>query len=137
SAQIMPQSRLAYRFSVVYLALFSLATQIAGGLLLFPGFSFPPLGTVRPMRDITYWLGTHVFHVSTLDYAGVSADTPFHWVQLAWIAVVAAIIAIVSVRLKPDTTGPVSVRLKVDTTGPASVRLKADTAGASGASVVS
>ena len=68
--------------------LFSLATQIAGGLILFPGFSFPPLGTVRPMRDITYWLGTHVFHVSTLDYAGVSADTPFHWVQLAWLVFV-------------------------------------------------
>jgi hypothetical protein len=92
----MSLSRLAYRFSVVYLALFSLATQIAGGLILFPGFSFPPLGTVWPMRDITYWLGTHVFHVSTLDYAGVSADTPFHWVQLAWIAVLAAIIAIAS-----------------------------------------
>ena len=95
----MPQSRLAYRFSVVYLALFSLATQIAGGLILFPGFSFPPLGTVWPMRDVTYWLGTHVFHVATLDYAGVSADTPFHWVQLAWLVVLAAIIAIASMAV--------------------------------------
>src|SRR5437867_2476401 len=101
----MSLSRLVYRFSAVYLGLFCIASQIAGGLILFPGFSFPPLGTVWPMRDITYWLGTHVFHVSTLDYAGVSADTPFHWVQLAWIAVLAAIIAIASVRLKADTTG--------------------------------
>ena len=100
----MSLSRLAYRFIVVYLLLFCVATQIAGGLILFPGFSFPPLGTVWPMRDITYWLGAHVFHVSTLDYAGVSADTPFHWVQLAWIVVLAAVIATSSVRLKADTT---------------------------------
>ena len=84
--------RLAFRFSVAYLGLFCLASQIAGGLILFPRFSFPPLGTVWPMRDITFWLGTHVFHVTTLDYAGVSADTPFHWVQMAWLLVAAAIV---------------------------------------------
>ncbi len=86
--------RAGYRFAAVYLGLFCLASQIAGGLIQFPGFQFPPLGTVWPMRDITSWLGSHVFHVSTLEYAGVSADTPFHWVQLAWIAAVAAIVAI-------------------------------------------
>ena len=92
--------RVAYRFAAVYLGLFCLASQIAGGLILFPGFQFPALGTVWPMRDITDWLGTHAFHVSTLAYAGISADTPFHWVQLAWIAVVAAVVAMASVRLK-------------------------------------
>lgn len=98
--------RAAYRFAVVYLGLFCFATQIAGGLILFPRFSFPPFGTIWPMRDITSWLGTHVFHVTTLAYEGVSADTPFHWVQLAWLLVAAAIItAIWSVRLKPDATG--------------------------------
>jgi len=86
---------LAYRFVVVYLGLFSAASQILSGLILFPQFSFPPLGTVWPMRDLTEWLGTHVFHVSTLAYQGVSADTPFHWVQLAWIAAVSAIAAVV------------------------------------------
>jgi len=86
---------LAYRFVVVYLGLFSAASQILSGLILFPQFSFPPLGTVWPMRDLTEWLGTHVFHVSTLAYQGVSADTPFHWVQLAWIAAVSAIAAAV------------------------------------------
>jgi len=100
--------RAAYRFVCIYLGLFSVASQFLGGLLLFPGFSFPPLGTVWPMRPITEWLGTHVFHVSTLAVAGTSADTPFHWVQLSWIVVVAAIAAIasvtVNVRLKPDAT---------------------------------
>ena len=82
--------RAAYRFAVVYLGLFCVASQFAGGLLLFPGGQFPALGTIRPMRDITNWLGTHVFHVTTLAYQGVSADTPFHWVQLAWLLVASA-----------------------------------------------
>ncbi len=85
----------AYRFAVVYLGLFSAASQVLSGLILFPRFSFPPLGTVWPMRDLTSWLGTHVFHVATLAYRGVSADTPFHWVQLAWIAAAAALAAVV------------------------------------------
>ena len=82
------------RFVLVYLGLFSAASQILSGLILFPRFSFPPLGTVWPMHDLTAWLGTHVFHVTTLEYQGVSADTPFHWVQLAWIAAVSAIAAL-------------------------------------------
>jgi hypothetical protein len=86
--------RAAYRFVCVYLGLFCAASQFAGGLLLLPGVQVPALGTVWPMRDITTWLGTRVFHVSTLAFQGVSADTPFHWVQLAWIAALAAIIAI-------------------------------------------
>jgi hypothetical protein len=101
-------TRAAYRFVAVYLGLFSIASQFLGGLILFPGFSFPPLGRVWPMRAITEWLGTHVFHVSTLEVYGASADTPFHWVQMAWLAVLAAAIAGISVRvpvrLKPDTT---------------------------------
>ena len=99
--------RVTYRFAVVYLGLFCLASQIAGGLLLFPGGQFPALGTVWPMRDVTDWLGVHVFHVSTLAFQGVSADTPFHWVQRAWLLVLSAIItAIWTVRLKADTTDP-------------------------------
>jgi hypothetical protein len=145
--------RAAYRFVAVYLGLFALASQIAGGLVLFPGFQFPAFGAIWPMRDITTWLGTHVFHVSTLDFRGVSADTPFHWVQLAWIAVVASIVAIATtVRLKADTTdakapdakasGLPTVRLKADTTGTTAnhpVRLKADTTDTrtAGSSVVS
>ena len=89
------RSGFLYRFVVVYLGLFAVASQILTGLLLLPRFSLPPLGTVWPMRDLTSWLGTHVFRVSTLAYQGVSADTPFHWVQLAWIALVSAVAAVV------------------------------------------
>jgi len=95
----------AYYFICVYLALFCAMTPILGGLLLFPRFSFPALGTLWPMRAVTYWLGTHVFNVSTLAYRGTSGDTPFHWVQLAWIAAVAASTALVAVgfRLAPTS----------------------------------
>jgi hypothetical protein len=94
--------RVLYRFVCIYLGLFAVASQFLGGLILFPGFSFPALGTVWPMRDITDWLGTHVFHVSTLAFRGVSADTPFHWVQLAWLVAAAAIAAVVSSVAAPS-----------------------------------
>jgi len=47
------RTRVAFRFCFVYFGLYSLATHIVGGLILFPNFSFPSLGTLRPMRDIT------------------------------------------------------------------------------------
>ena len=96
--------RAACRFFAVYLGLFSVASQFLGGLILFPGFQFPALGTVWPMRAITEFVGTHVFGVTNFAVYGPSADTPFHWVQLAWIAVAAAAIALISLRLKPDAT---------------------------------
>lgn len=88
--------RAVYRFFAVYLGLFSVASQFLGGLILFPGFQFPALGRVWPMRAITEFVGSHVFGVTNFDVYGTSADTAFHWVQLAWIAVVAAIVAIAS-----------------------------------------
>ena len=96
--------RAAYRFFAVYLGLFSVASQFLGGLILFPGFQFPALGRVWPMRAVTEFIGTHVFGVTNFDVYGTSADTAFHWVQLAWLVVIAVVIAFASVRLKPDTT---------------------------------
>src|SRR5437868_12641577 len=97
--------RAAYRFFAVYLALFSVASQFLGGLILFPGFQFPALGRVWPMRAVTEFVGTNVFSVTNFDVYGTSADTAFHWVQLAWIAAVSLIVAIATtVRLKADTT---------------------------------
>jgi hypothetical protein len=106
-----PIRRAGFRFVVVYLTLYSFATQIAGGLVLFPGFSFPNLGTVWPMREVTLWLATHVFHARSLVYTGTSGDTAFHWVQTFWLLIVSAVIATRwtarsgrSFGLKPDAT---------------------------------
>jgi len=86
--------RVAYRFVAIYLGLFSVASQFLGGLILFPGFQFPALGTVWPMRSITEWIGSHVFGVTDFVVYGTSADTAFHWVQLSWLVAVAAIVAV-------------------------------------------
>lgn len=83
-------SRFPLRFGVLYFGLYALATQLAGGVLLLPGAALPPLGHVWPMREATLWLATNVAGLNPpLVYTGNSGDTAFHWVQLAWIVVVA------------------------------------------------
>jgi len=85
-----------FRFGVVYLGLYSLATQIAGGLLIVPGAALPAFGTHWPMRQITEWFAAHVFGITgPLVFAGNSADTVFHWVQMAWLLAVSIAIAAV------------------------------------------
>ena len=85
---------MVFRFCFVYFALYSFATQIVGGLVLFPGLAFPSLGTRWPMREITLWLATHLFHVTgPLIYSGNSGDTAFHWIQIGWLLVVAVVLS--------------------------------------------
>jgi hypothetical protein len=87
-------SRVAFRFFFVYFGLYCLATQIVGGLILYPGFSFPSLGTRWPARELTLWLARHLFHVSSpLVYAGNSGDTVFHWIQTCWLLAIAVLVS--------------------------------------------
>jgi hypothetical protein len=96
-------THVAFRFCFVYFGLYCLATHIVGGLILLPNFSFPSLGTLWPMRDITFWFATHLFHVtSPLVYAGNSGDTTFHWVQTFWLLIFSALAAAVWSRLERD-----------------------------------
>jgi hypothetical protein len=92
----------AFRFVVVYVALYSAATQILGGVLLLPGAALPALGTVWPMRDVTLALAQTIFGLTPpLLYTGNSGDTAFHWVQNAWLLALAiAAAAIWSVRAR-------------------------------------
>jgi hypothetical protein len=83
-------TRLSFRFALAYLALYSLMGQFSGGLLLFPGFSFPGLGPLWPFREFTFWLAGSLFNIhSGLVYNGNSADTYFYWVQEFWVLLVA------------------------------------------------
>jgi hypothetical protein len=98
-------TRIAFRFAFVYLTLYALATQLLGGVLIFPGVALPALGTVWPMRNITFWVAEHVFGLMPpLDYRGTSGDTAFHWVQTFWILIVA--IAVTAAWLAWDRLGP-------------------------------
>jgi hypothetical protein len=91
------------RFCVVYFSLYSLATQIIGGVLLTPWFSFPALGTVWPMRDITQWLAEHVFGLRTpLVFSGNSGDTAFHWILNGVLLVLALVVTAVWSALQPS-----------------------------------
>jgi hypothetical protein len=91
----------AFRFCFVYFGLYCLATPIVGGLILFPDFSFPSLGTLWPMRQITFWLATTLFHVTApLVYAGNSGDTTFHWVQTFWLLMLSTLAAAIWSRLE-------------------------------------
>jgi hypothetical protein len=86
--------RFPLRFGVLYFGLYTLATQLAGGVLLLPGATLPPLGHVWPLRDVTSWLAVDVLGLtSPLVYTGNSGDTAFHWVQLVWILAVTALVA--------------------------------------------
>jgi hypothetical protein len=80
-----------FRFCCVYFALYALATQIVGGMLLLPGVQVPALGTSWPLRDMTIGAAQRIFGVSgPFVYTGNSGDTVFHWVQTAVLLAVAA-----------------------------------------------
>ena len=82
---------MAFRFCFVYFGLYSLVTQIFGGVLLTPWFAFPALGTAWPMREFTLWSAEQLFGVTMpLVYAGNSGDTVFHWIQTFWLLIAAA-----------------------------------------------
>ena len=94
---------LLFRFSLVYFGLYALATQIVGGVLLTPWFSFPALGTTWPMREMTHWVAEHVFGLRTpLVFSGNSGDTAFHWIQNAWLLALAIVVTAVWLTLQRD-----------------------------------
>ena len=87
-------TRVAFRFVFVYVLLYAAATQLLGGLLVFPGFSFPALGTRWPMRDVTMWWADVLRVESPLITTGNSGDTAFYWVQTFWLLLLGLVIAL-------------------------------------------
>lgn len=87
-----PATRVAFRFCFVYFGLYALLTQVFGGIFLFPGFAFPALGRVWPVREFTIWSAERLFGITTpLVYVGTSGDTIFHWIQEFWLLVTAVL----------------------------------------------
>ena len=82
-----PAQRLAFRFGVVYLALFCLATQISGSLIPNLWFTYRGLGRLWPLRSITHWVAGAAFGI-TVPLDDVSGgETLFFWIQTAWVLV--------------------------------------------------
>jgi hypothetical protein len=107
-----PTTRIAFRFSVLYLGLFALATQISGSLLPNPAFYYRGLGRLWPMRDLTFWLARHIFGVSIGAEEVTSNGEPlFFWVQTFWILLVAPAFTLVgSRRSTPTDDTPTSIQ---------------------------
>ena len=85
----------AFRFGVVYLTLFSLATQISGSLIPNPWFTYRGLGRLWPMRDVTHWVARTFFGVDVPldDVSG--GETLFFWIQWVWLLVASVVITAV------------------------------------------
>ena len=93
--QWSPASRVAFRFCFIYFALFSVATQIIGGLFPTAMVDIDGAGVLWPMRPITFWTAEHIFHAKLpLVYTDSgSGDKTFDWVLAFCLAVFTALAA--------------------------------------------
>ena len=90
--------RLAFRFFFAYLTLYCLTTQILLGFRLpkIAGFAVPVVGTLWPLRQITFWTAAHIFRINyTLVYKTGTGDKTFDWVQAFCLFVFAALATMV------------------------------------------
>ena len=90
-----PVARLAFRFGVVYLTLFALATQLSGSVISNLWFTYRGLGRLWPMRDVTHWVGRTVFGIDAPldDVSG--GETVFFWIQWSWVLAAAIVVTAV------------------------------------------
>ena len=88
--------RIGFRFCLMYLGLYCLATQIITSLFSSTqGADIPDPSTLWPLRPVVFWTAAHVFHVGaplSLDGNSGSGDCMFGWV-LAFCLVVIALLA--------------------------------------------
>ena len=86
-----PATLIAFRFGLVYLGLFCLATQISGSMIPNLTFSYRGLGRLWPMRDVTHWVAASVPGI-TAPLDDVSGGEPLvFWVQTLWLLIVSVL----------------------------------------------
>jgi hypothetical protein len=98
-----PALRIAFRFWMVYLGLFCLATQIITSLFTVTvgaGRNFPDLATLWPLRPVIFWTAAHIFHVNaplSAFFGGNSGSTDckFGWVTAFCLLVIATAATVV------------------------------------------
>ncbi|HKV94748.1 MAG TPA: DoxX family protein [Candidatus Angelobacter sp.] len=92
--------RIAFRFWMVYLGLYCLASEILPGLFTVAGGGggLPDPGTLWPLRPVISWTAAHIFHVNApLSFGGNSAsgDGMFGWVMTFCLLVIATAATVV------------------------------------------
>jgi hypothetical protein len=87
-----PLMRVAFRFCFVYFGLYCLLTQIILCILIIPKVDLPDPSSLAPIRAMIFWVGAHVFRLSTpLVYSGSgSGDKYYDWVLLFCLLIFAA-----------------------------------------------
>jgi hypothetical protein len=85
-----PLTCLVFRFSVLYLGLFCLATQISGSMLPNLSVYYRGMGRLPPMRGITAWTSERLFGITPpLDDFSSGGEPLVFWVQTFWILIAA------------------------------------------------
>jgi hypothetical protein len=90
-----PALRIAFRFSMVYLGLYCLATQI---IATPTGTDIPDPATLWPLRPVIFWTAAHIFHVNApLSFGSNSggSDCMFGWVTAFCLLMIAAAATVV------------------------------------------
>jgi hypothetical protein len=98
-----PFLKIAFRFWMVYLGLYSLATQIITSLFTGPAadsLSLPDPATVWPLRPVISWTAAHIFHVNaspSVFWGGNSGgpDCMFGWVTAFCLLMIATVATVV------------------------------------------
>ena len=93
-----PALRISFRFWLVYLGLYCLATQIIANL--FTAFGRSDLATLWPLRPVISWTAAHIFHVNaplSVFFEGNSgtSDDMFGWVMTFCLLVIATAATVV------------------------------------------
>jgi hypothetical protein len=93
--------RITFRFWMIYLGLYCLATQVITSLFnATEGTSLPDPATLWPLRPVISWIGAHIFHVNASlspFWGGNSGtlDTMFGWVMTFCLLVTATAATVV------------------------------------------
>src|SRR3954465_6189754 len=94
--------RIAFRFWMIYLGLYCLATQVIISLINTAEMAtdFPDPATVWPLRPVISWVGAHIFHVNASPsptFGGNSGtlDDMFGWVMTFCVLVIATAATVV------------------------------------------
>ena len=90
-------TRIAFRFSFVYLGLFVLYfCPIWLQYLLFLKRFYPlALGGVWPVRQVVFWAGAHIFHMAAPPDHGAGYDGSFFWVEAFCFLVISVLATVV------------------------------------------
>jgi len=89
-------TRLAFRWCVIYFGLYVLITQMLGTMFVLPVGNIPELGQLPPIRQVTEWVASRVFGVTSMVVNSTgSGDRVFDWVQAFCLFVIASVATIV------------------------------------------